>query len=125
MHGVPAELRGAVLRDVQRELRSARSDRRLARTAAALLVVGVGLNAAALLPGHSPSPQVFAVAPTQESFVQVAISVAEATDNQTGRQVARRLATMSGRPLSGEDAAAVDAAIEGRSGHGILNRKEG
>ena len=40
----PTELRADVLRDVHRELAAARWDRRLARTAAVLLAVGVGMN---------------------------------------------------------------------------------
>jgi hypothetical protein len=123
--GAPSALREGVLRNVQCELRAARWDRRLARVAVVLLVVGLGLNAATLLPGHARSSRLLAVAPNQESIVQVAISVAEATDIRTGRQVARRLAAMAGRPLSGDDAAALDAAVERRTSHGFFDGKEG
>ncbi len=123
--GAPIALREEVLRSVQHELRAARWDRRLARAAVVLLVVGLGLNAATLLPGHAPSSRLLAVAPNQESFVQLAISVAEATDVRTGRQVARRLAAMVGQPLSGDDAAALDAAVERRTSHGYFGGKEG
>ena len=41
--GAPDELRDAVLRGVRRELKSASWDRRLARTAATLLAVGIGV----------------------------------------------------------------------------------
>jgi hypothetical protein len=121
----PAELRAAVLADVRQELGSARWDRRLARAAAILLVVGVGMNAAFLLPERGASPQLGAVKPKQDSLVQVAISVAEATDLQTGQRVAHRLATMAGRRLSIGELAAMDAAIERKTSHGTLVDKEG
>ena len=121
----PRELRAAVLGDVQRELRAARWDRRLARAAVVLLVVGLGLNAAMRLPRHAPSSRFLAATPNPESFAQLAISVAEATDIQTGRQVARRIATMTGQPLSGEDAAALKGGVERSTSHEFLDGKKG
>jgi hypothetical protein len=123
--GSPVELRSAVLAGVQQELRSAQWDRRLVRAAAFLLVVGVGMNAAFLLPKRAASPQLSAGKPKQDSLVQVAISVAEATDLQTGQRVAHRLAAMAGRRLSIGELAAMDAAIERRTSHGALVDKEG
>jgi hypothetical protein len=123
--GAPRELRAAVLADVQRELRASRWDRWLVRAAAVLVVVGVGLNAAFALPQQVPAPQILAAKPMQESLVQVAIGVAEATDVPTGRLVARRLALMTGRPLSGDDAAAIDIAVEQRASRETFVGKEG
>jgi hypothetical protein len=123
--GAPRELRVAVLADVHRELRASRWDRRLARVAVVLVVVGVGLNAAFALPKRAPAPQILAANPTQESLVQVAIGVAEATDVQTARLVARRLASMAGQPLSGDDAAAIDIAVEQRASREAFVGKEG
>jgi hypothetical protein len=44
-------------------------------------------------------------------LVQVAATVAEATDAETGRRVARQLAMLGGRELSGAQNAAIDAAL--------------
>jgi len=121
----PVGLRAAVLHDVHRELRAARWDRRLARAAVVLLVVGVGLNAAMVLPRHAPSSQILTTKPTHESLVLVGISVAEATDVPTGKRFARQLAAITGRRLSRVDAAALDAAVERRTSRGPLIGKEG
>jgi hypothetical protein len=123
--GAPKELRGTVLCNVQRELRAARWDRRLARTAVISLVVGIGMNAAFLLPERAATPQLGTVKLKQDSLVQVAISVAEATDVRTGQRVAHRLATMAGRRLSIGELAAMDAAIERRTSRVTSDDKEG
>ena len=119
----PKELRAKVLADVARELRASRWDRWLARGAAAALVIGVALNAAAILPGRQSSAPTVAAAPRQDALVQVATTVAEATNFEMGRRVARRIAAMAGRPLSIDDAAALDAAIERhRSRNGSIRK---
>jgi hypothetical protein len=114
--GAPATLRAAVLSEMDRELRAARWDRRLARTAFVLLVVGVGLNAAIGLGVPSTSKHQVAREPQRDSLVQVAMSVAEATDAQTGSRFARQLAALTGRSLTGDEAAAIEAAVQGRVG---------
>jgi hypothetical protein len=124
-HGAPVVLRDNVLCDVHRELLAARWDRRLARAAVILLIVGAGMNAAVLFPERAQSTHIMAVAPRRDSLVQLAMSVAEATDLHTGQQVARRLAAMTGRPLSGEDAAAIDAAVERQTTRTPFTGKEG
>jgi len=109
--GAPSALRSAVFDDVHRELSAARWDRLLARAAAILLVVGVGMNAAiGVWPAPQPTKHLIA-GPMQHSFVQLAVSVAEATDVQTGRRYARHMATLTGRTLTGDDVAAIDAAV--------------
>jgi hypothetical protein len=115
--GAPVELRAAVLGEMRRELRAARWDRWISRTAAAVLLVGVGLNAVMFLRGDPPAEpgaergiaQRGIVA--QDSLVQAAAAVAEATDVETGRRFARQLAALGGRELSDEQAAAIDAAM--------------
>src|SRR5262245_61977757 len=80
--GSPAELRGAVLGDVRRELRAARRDRRLARAATMLFVIGVGMNAAlGLLPEQSDASRfAHSHVGSQPSLVEAAAVIAEATD---------------------------------------------
>lgn len=117
--GTPTDLRHVVLNDVERELRAARWDRRLARAAMVLLVVGVGMNASLALPGSRPSDArtgQFANDRSQKSLVETAIVVAEATDAETGRQFARQMAAMSGRELTDQEIAAIDAAANGDRG---------
>ena len=112
-HGLPLELRGAVLGDVQRELRAARWDRRLARAAVVLLVTGVGMNVAnARLSGTGgvTRPQV-AGTESRKSLVETAIVVAEATDAATGSRFARQLAAMSGHDLTVDERTALEAAL--------------
>jgi hypothetical protein len=112
--GSPVGLRGAVLGDVQRELRAARWDRRLARAAVVLLVLGVGMNVAMGLRSDGAGtrrldqPQ---QAVARSSLIDTAVVVAEATDATTARQFARQMAAMAGRKLSVDEAAAIDAAV--------------
>jgi hypothetical protein len=124
----PRELRGAVLADVRRELRAARWDRRLARVAAVLLAVGVGLNLAIGLQStgssHGQPPRV-AHSDARQSLLDTAVVVAEATDAATGSRYARQLAAMSGRELTADEAAAIDAAVERAATHATTNGNKG
>ena len=113
--GVPPGLRENVLADVQRELRAARWDRRLARAAVVLLVVGVGMNVAiGLRPSDSGSDRVAQnhSGEARRSLVETAVVVAQATDASTAIQFARQLAAMTGRELTPDEAAAIDAAVQ-------------
>jgi hypothetical protein len=124
--GAPPALRAAVLADVHRELRAARWDRRLARAAALLLVVGVGMNLAAGLQSEniaSKRPRGATQANSRRSLVETAIVVAEATDARTGRHFARQLAAMTGHRLTVDEAAAIDAAIGNRPGDHSEDKK--
>lgn len=110
----PGELRGVVLEDVRRELQSARWDRRMARLTAALLFVGVGINLLiGVRSGTSYAGRLAAdrQAMTRTSLVDTAVLVAETTDAATARRFARQMAAMAGRPLTEDDAAAIDAAV--------------
>jgi hypothetical protein len=124
----PYGLRAAVLANVSRELRAAQWDRRLARTASALLLVGVGLNMAIGLPsadlrgGQSPTE---ARASSQQSLLDAAIVVAEATDAATASRFARQLAAMSGQELTHDQAAQIDAAVSRAADHGGTNGNRG
>jgi hypothetical protein len=123
--GLPVGLRGAVLSDVQRELRAARWDHWLARAAAAMLVVGVGLNVAIGTHTDRSTQRQLADRATQDALVQVAVGVAEATDAKTARLYARQLAAVTGRALSVDDAAAIDAATERASSSAMPREKRG
>jgi hypothetical protein len=126
--GAPAELRGSVLAAAHRELAASRWDRRLARATVVLLLMGIGLNAAI---GLRPSQRVdhhggaLADDRSRQSLVETAVVVAEATNAETGRQFARQMAAMRGRDLSAEEAAAIDAAINGESPHPTTNGDKG
>lgn len=109
--GVPVELRGVVLSAVRKELRAARWDRQLGRVAAVLLIAGVGLNVAVGLNAANTVRPVLAAGPSQEALVQTALAVAEATDVETGRRIARQMAAWGGQAMTNEQLAALDAAI--------------
>ena len=111
----PAELRASVLAEMQRELRAARWDRRLARAAAVLLVVGIGLNLAIGISSSGSSDvrsRPVAHSNSQQSLLDTAVVVAQATDAATGRRFARQLAVLSGHELTEAEAAAIDAAVQ-------------
>jgi hypothetical protein len=123
----PAALRSAVLTDVHRELAAARWDRHLARAAAVLLAVGVGMNLTVGLQSSGSSGAVRRIAggPSRDSLVQVAVAVAEATDPETGSRFARQLAALSGMPLSSEQSAAIDLAVKLHTRPTAANGKDG
>jgi hypothetical protein len=103
------ECRAKTLAAMSRELRSARWDRRLAQTAAGMLVVGVLLNVPLAVSERSPGPSGTQVA--QESILETAVTIAAATDAESGRRYALQLAALSGAPLTSEQTAALDAAL--------------
>jgi hypothetical protein len=109
--GAPDELRSVVLADVRRELRAGRWDRRLGRAAALLLAVGVGSNFVIALGAARGAKAPLAGGPSQAALVQTAVAVAEATDAEAGRRVARQMAMLGGWSLTSEQMAALDAAV--------------
>ena len=121
VRGLPAELRGKVLADMQRELRAARWDRRLARFVAAVLVVGVGLNVFNMM-GSSEldRPAKSLVTENRASVVDTAIVVAQVSDVATAQRFARQFAAVMGRKLTVDEEAAIGAAtrrvVRGTSG---------
>lgn len=123
----PGELRGAVLTRVRRELRAGRWDQRLARTTVILLVLGVALNggvAFRISGQHERSTSRVVSSNDRPSLLHTAMVVAEVTDAATGRRFAEQLAALSGRVLTADEAAAIDAAMErvGSSGPGNGNK---
>lgn len=124
--GTPVVLRAAVLADVERELRASRWDRRLARAAVVLLVIGLGLNISAgwQLGGSAKELQgSIARSEMRPSLVDTAVIVAEATNAETARQFARQLAAMSGREITADEAAAIDAAIGQPTRHDVGGKR--
>jgi hypothetical protein len=124
--GAPHELRGAVMAGVRRELRAAGWDRRLAKIAAVLLIVGVGLNVGiAVTPEREYGRSLhMAESNARQSLVNTAVVVAEATDARTGGEYARQMAAMIGHRLTADDVAAIDAAV-GAELHESANGKKG
>jgi hypothetical protein len=123
--GAPAKLRGEALAGVHRHLAAQRWDRRLGRAAAAVLVIGIGLNVAISWRGGQP-PSNQAVADLKpDAITQAAIAMAEATDAETGVQVARHLAALRGITLSPQQQAEIQTRIESHSRHMTGQRKEG
>jgi hypothetical protein len=100
--GAPPGLRAATLAQVQRELRSARWDRRLGRMAAAIFVVGVGLNAGLALQGDVRAANEAKAPMVRDSRAALAVVVADATDAETARQFVRQMAALGGWQQSDE-----------------------
>jgi hypothetical protein len=101
----PATLRAATLNEVQRELGAARFDRRLGRLAAAVLFVGIGLNAALVLRGDarsSDAAEATMARGSQTALAQTAVVVADATDAETARRFVRQMAALGRWELADE-----------------------
>jgi hypothetical protein len=124
----PAELRGAVLTGVRRELRRARWDRGAMRTAAALLAFGVGMNVLFALRPILPMnlsarlPMNLSASDdlSDDVLVEATVMVAEATDAETARRFARHMVVIGGRSPSDELLATLDAAIEQRLARSVI-----
>ena len=108
-------LREATLRQVRRELRAARRERRFARMTAFLLVVGIALNAATLNRQPTlPTGGQIASRPTTESIARLVVAFAEATDLETANIFARQLAAFNGFPADSPQASAIEREINRR-----------
>ena len=121
----PASLRAAVLNDVHRSLKAQRWDRRLARVAAALLAVGIGLNAAVGWRGGQRAANPTVVASRPDVIARVAVLLAEATDAETAREFVRHLAALDGMTLSPQQEAAIQQEVESHSKTAAAHRKDG
>jgi hypothetical protein len=121
-------LRAAVLAGISLELRAARWDRQLLRVTIMLLLVGVGLNTAIAL---NTTPRRFHATArnpkftTRQALVDTAVVIAGVTDRATGSQYARQMATMSGRDLTSEELALLDAALRDAKVHESANGTKG
>jgi hypothetical protein len=122
----PADLRANVMRTVHRRLVGERWERRLGRLAVAVLLVGVGLNWSVGWGDRtwqSAAGQI-AARTSSQSIVEAAIAIGQSTDAETGSQIARHLAALSGTPLSSDQAAVIDREIRLRL-KSARERKEG
>jgi hypothetical protein len=120
----PPSLRVPVLQAVHRELAAQRWDRRLFHLAAALLLIGIALNWSTGLPTHSTTARHVDIAARTESIVDVALTIAEATDAQTGANFAQHLAALSGFSLSPQESAALRQEIQQRLKGNSSSRRE-
>ena len=123
--GAPQELRTIVLGAVHCQLNAQRWDRWVARIAAALVILGVGLNLLVGWRGGQRAATQVAAAAKPDVMVQVAVAVAEATDAEAANCFVRHLAELSGSTLSPEQAAAIQQEIQSQVKNSVLSRKEG
>lgn len=108
---LPGDLRGKVLADMQRELRAARWDRRLARIVATVLIIGVGLNVVNVMRSSAVDrPAALHAMNERSAVVDTAIMVAQVSDAATAQQFARQIAAVMGRKLTDDEEAAIGAA---------------
>lgn len=119
----PQDLRTAVLSGVRRQLKSQRWERTLARAAVALIVVGVGLNAALLAPGSGTRKDRGDGQLKIETITQAAVVIARSSDPQTATQFARRLALLNGVRLSHDDEAGIELRINEQVSNGVPKRR--
>ncbi len=98
----PAELRGAVLGAVDRELNrrnKPRWERMFERSVAACLIIAVGLACWRMRAEDAWQARVYGPPAVPSAIAEVAKAVASVTDEQTGRWVQERLsAALSSRP---------------------------
>jgi hypothetical protein len=87
----PVEMRSVILASMQSELRSARWDRRLARVAAVLMCLAVGLNGFFGWRGYQQRRLAELQRPTPQAIVEVTEMIALVTDEETGRWFEERL----------------------------------
>ncbi len=123
--GAPPELRGRVLRKVHRQLRGERWEWRAGGFAALLLIAGIGLNLT--VTSHrqesSGAPTDFAGGP--QALIEVAMTVAQATDPETASRMAQQLVALSGAVLSPEQVATLDRAIHRHTKNTVIKGGEG
>ncbi len=108
-------LRAAVLDDAQRELRAARWDRRLARTAIAVVLAGITINATVgLVPPHVfgwGSSSSVAAGPWQRRLEATAMGIANLVDPGSSTPSAEHLMLSSQLALGPNPWAAYDEAV--------------
>lgn len=121
----PASLRSAVLTDVHRNLKAQRWDRRMGRTAASLLVVGIGMNAMIGWRNALPAPNQTVAEFMPSAITQVAVVMADVNGIEMACQITRHVAALRGTALSQQQEAAIQSLIESHSRHGAAQRKDG
>lgn len=120
-----AELRAPVLAAVNRQLAAQRWDRRLARLAAVLLVVGFGLNWTVGIRDEGRIQEAIGVAASPEAIVDAAVAAARATDVETGGRIAQHLSALGGSELSPQQLTAIERVIRQRVKNGSKSQKDG
>jgi hypothetical protein len=93
-----------------------------------LLLIGVGLNASLVVRSSrlNDNQRVYSAGVnSRQSLVDTVIVLAETTDAATAGRFARQLAAMSGRELTEDEAAAIDAAVKRASRHSTTNGNKG
>lgn len=119
-------LRSATLRQVQKELRASRWDRRLGRVAMVMLVVGIGMNVVTVDKRPAlPTEGQLAVRPTTESIADLAVTMANVTDIKTANMIARHLAALNGFQLGNHQAESIEREINRRLSPAVSNGKDG
>jgi hypothetical protein len=96
----------------------------MARAAAALLFVGIGLNAMIGWRGARRATNSSLAESRPDVIARVAVLLAESTDAETARQFARHLAALDGTTLSQQQEAAIQQKIEA-SQTATAHRKDG
>jgi hypothetical protein len=122
----PPRLRSTVLKSVHQQLAASRWERRLTCLAAALVLMGIGLNwSLGFHYGNSASSLPSDLVAKSKSIVDAAVAMAQATDVQTATSFARQWAALSGSPLNSQQSAAMEQEIQERAKHNRFGRKEG
>lgn len=121
----PAQLRQSVLTGVHRQLAASRWDRRLARAAAALLIVGIGLNAAVGWRGSGSSDNRGSSELNPETVSRAAVAIGEGTNAEAGTEIARHLAALGGFSLTAQQETAIQRQIETHSKRSRAPGKDG
>jgi hypothetical protein len=121
----PHQLRTAVLSDMRRQVKAQRWERRMAQAAVALLLAGIGMNAAVGWQSRQSGANPAIADSRPEAIARAAAFMAEATDAETGREFARHLAALSGTTLDRQQEAAIERQIESHSKTTAAHRKDG
>ena len=121
----PSQLRSAVLKSVQSELRSARYDRLLARIAVTTMGFAMALNLSVGWRAHQQELAANLARPATGSIVEVANTISLVTDEQTGKWFERQLAVLGDTAELAPQAAAAWSARDEIIQSWILSRKEG
>jgi hypothetical protein len=122
---LPQELRCSTLASVNRQLATSRWERRFVRATLILLLFGVSLNVRfGSTQVHSSTSQ-FASKSTAKHLIEVGVTVAEATDAETGTRFAHQMATLAGSRLTSQQVTALEQAIQKRAPSSPSSRKAG
>lgn len=125
MGEAPKGLRDVTLATVRRQLAAARWERRIARTTVLLLLLGVALNVRFDTDQEHRSEVDVALKSMPENIIEVGVTVAEATDPETGSRFAKRIANLVGSQMTRQQVIALEQAIQNRMALPPSSRKSG